>query len=204
MPGDVAGVPLVGFYGKLPARGDFVRAGLSRDFTDTWDAWLNDVMTRTRNCAGEDWLPAFLEAPVWRFILPPNLCGTRAVLGLMMPSVDRVGRYFPLTFAALADAGDFAAEQADSWLDRCEDAGRAALEQDADPDRIGAMIGAPRMGGPAWRNPMGEWWTGGSVRLPPHRRTSADLPDARVFAMMLGLTGASPCQGSDDPALPMP
>ena len=30
-----------GFYGKLPARGDFVRAALPRDFTDRWDAWLS-------------------------------------------------------------------------------------------------------------------------------------------------------------------
>jgi hypothetical protein len=54
------------------------------------------------------------------------------------------------------------------------------------------------------RNPMGEWWTGGSVRLPPYRRTSADLPDARAFAMMLGLAGTSPFQEADNSAVPMP
>ena len=43
MPGVVAG-----FYGKLPARGDFVRAGLPRDFIDPWDAWLQSVIAGSR------------------------------------------------------------------------------------------------------------------------------------------------------------
>ena len=102
MPGDV----IVGFYGKLPARGDFVRAGLPRDFIDPWDDWLQSVMAGSRTLMGEAWLPAFLEAPVWRFTLPPGMCGAQAALGLMLPSVDRAGRYFPLTFAALSPRGD--------------------------------------------------------------------------------------------------
>ena len=72
---------IVGFYGKLPARGDFVRAALPRDFTDPWDDWLQSVMAGSRTEMGEDWLPAYLEAPVWRFALPPGCCGSRAVSG---------------------------------------------------------------------------------------------------------------------------
>src|ERR1700739_3155085 len=117
---------IAGFYGKLPARGDFVRSGLPRDFTDPWDAWLAQAIAGSRTRMGDDWLPAFLEAPVWRFVLAPGLCGERAVLGLVLPSVDRAGRYFPLTFAALFDEGSAVADAA--WLDRCEAAGRAALE----------------------------------------------------------------------------
>ena len=66
VPGDVT----AGFYGKLPARGDFVRAGLPRDFTDPWDDWLQSVIAGSRSLMGDAWLPAFLEAPVWRFTLP--------------------------------------------------------------------------------------------------------------------------------------
>ena len=51
---------------------------------------------------GDVWLEAFLEAPVWRFVLPPGLCGARAAIGLIMPSVDKVGRYFPLTLGGVA------------------------------------------------------------------------------------------------------
>ena len=70
MPGVVAG-----FYGKLPARGDFVRAGLPRDFIDPWDAWLQSVIAGSRVLAGDAWLPAYLESPVWRFALPPGCPG---------------------------------------------------------------------------------------------------------------------------------
>ena len=60
---------IAGFYGKLPARGDFVRGALPRDFTDRWDAWLAPAIAGSRERMGEAWLPAFLEAPVWRFAL---------------------------------------------------------------------------------------------------------------------------------------
>ena len=132
----------VGFYGKLPARGDFVRAGLPRDFTDRWDEWLQSVLAGSRALMGEAWLPAFLEAPVWRFALPAGMCGERAVLGLMLPSVDRAGRYFPLTFAAL-HGGLAETAEGDAWLDRCEAVGRDALEQDTPPQEISDMLGLP-------------------------------------------------------------
>src|ERR1700744_3183202 len=92
----------VGFFGKLPARGDFVREGLPRDFTDAWDAWWQRGLAAVQQRPRQEWQASWLEAPVWRFILPPGLCGRGAVLGLWLPSVDSVGRYSPLTIAAVA------------------------------------------------------------------------------------------------------
>src|SRR5208283_2522125 len=141
MPGVVTRPLAAGIFGKLPARGDFVRLGLPRDFVDQWNDWLSAVMSATREQAGDAWLPAFLEAPVWRFVLPAGLCGTGAVLGLTMPSVDRAGRSFPLTLAAVGKVDGFVVDAAaEVWLNRCEAAGLAALEQDAGPDEIAAMI----------------------------------------------------------------
>ena len=88
---------------------------------------------------GEAWLPAFLEAPVWRFVLPPGMGGAQAVVGLMLPSVDRAGRYFPLTFAALSPRC-IAKASARGLARRCEAAGLAALEQDSSPDEIAGML----------------------------------------------------------------
>ena len=122
MPGPVEKF-MRGFAGKIPARGDFVHAGLPRDFTDPWHDWQSLVIAGSRTLMGEAWLDAFLEAPVWRFILPPGLCGARAAVGLIMPSVDKVGRYFPLTLAALPDAGTPNADDWSGWLDAVEDAG---------------------------------------------------------------------------------
>ena len=91
-----------GLYGKLPARGDFVRENLPRDFAEGWDAWWQRGLAETQRRPQDEWLGAWLEAPVWRFVLPPGLCGANGVLGLWMPSVDEAGRYFPLTIAAVA------------------------------------------------------------------------------------------------------
>ena len=183
---------IAGFYGKLPARGDFVRGALPRDFTDRWDAWLAPAIAGSRAAMGEDWLPAFLEAPVWRFAFSAGLCGSRAAIGLMLPSVDRAGRYFPLTFAALYSDGDAPGDDP-VWLDGCEAAGRAALEQDAGPEQLGAMLGVPEAAsGEAGRTETGMmqsvWWTEGAPRVPATRFVLPGLPDASVYATMLGAT----------------
>jgi type VI secretion system protein ImpM len=179
---------MAGFYGKLPVRGDFVRAGLPRDFVDGWDDWLSTVMSGSRDLAGDAWLPAFLEAPVWRFGLPAGLCGASAAIGLMLPSVDRAGRYFPLTFAAFHDhPGMPAGPGMDAWLDRCEDAGRAALEQDLDPDAIKAMLPAPELPSFDTVAAGSVWWTDGSPRVGPTRRTWPGLPDTAGYLEMIGL-----------------
>ncbi len=182
---------IAGFYGKLPARGDFVRAGLPRDFTDPWDEWLAGVIAASRARMSDDWIPAFLESPVWRFILPAGLCGGRAVLGLMLPSVDRAGRYFPLTFAALFAGRPPAAGNpaASAWLDRCEAAGRAALDEDAEPDRLSKMIGQHEPipdeadGAPAAQS---QWWSDGAPRVPAGHLSLRGLPDPATYATMLG------------------
>jgi type VI secretion system protein ImpM len=176
---------MAGFYGKLPARGDFVRVGLPRDFTGPWDAWLQDVLVGSRSLMGEAWLPAFLEAPVWQFSLPPGMCGRSAALGLMLPSVDRAGRYFPLMFATLTPRRMDAAF-GKPWLDLCEAAGRAALEQDKSPEEIAAMVGEPDLRVDANGTTEAEWWSEGSVRVRPSRMLLRCMPDSAVYATMLG------------------
>jgi type VI secretion system protein ImpM len=179
----------VGFYGKLPARGDFVRAGLPRDFTDPWDDWLRSVIAGSRSLMGEAWLPAFLEAPVWRFNLPPGMCGAQAAIGLMLPSVDRAGRYFPLTFAALGQRR-IAVEPTEAWLDICDAAGRDALEQDTPPEEITDRLGSPELPDDTTANvdAVGDavWWSDGSARVQPARMMLQCLPDAATYAAMLG------------------
>ena len=177
--------PVVGFFGKLPARGDFVRVGLPRDFTDRWDEWLQSVLAGSRALMGEAWLPAFLEAPVWRFALPAGMCGERAVVGLMLPSVDRVGRYFPLTFAALL-GGMAETAEGDAWLDRCEAIGRDVLERDTPPQEISDMLGLPDLSNDREGFADSVWWSEGSPRVKAVRMSLASLPDAATYAAMLG------------------
>jgi type VI secretion system protein ImpM len=175
----------VGFYGKLPARGDFVRVGLPRDFIDPWDAWLQSALAGSRTLMGEAWLPAFLEAPVWRFSLPAGMCGHQAALGLILPSVDQAGRYFPLAFAAL-DPQRIDAVASESWLGACEAAGLASLEQDISPEEIAAMLPAPDLAVDATGASDAEWWSAGSARVPPTRMVLQSMPDPATYAAMLG------------------
>ena len=88
---------IAGFYGKLPARGDFVRSGLPRTFTDPWDDWLQPSLSAAKEAMGERWLDLYLTFPVWRFVMPDGLVGGNCWIGVFLPSVDRVGRCFPLT-----------------------------------------------------------------------------------------------------------
>lgn len=92
-----------GLYGKLASRGDFVSRGLPQSFIGPWDSWLAAGLLASQNALGEQWLNAYLISPLWRFALAPGVCGPQAVVGVVMPSIDRVGRYFPLTVAALLE-----------------------------------------------------------------------------------------------------
>lgn len=89
-----------GWYGKIPALGDFASRRLSTEFTQRWDAWLARAIESSQAVLGSGWLDVYLSGPLWRFALSPGIIDARFWFGVLMPSVDRVGRYFPLTIAA--------------------------------------------------------------------------------------------------------
>jgi type VI secretion system protein ImpM len=144
-----AGETLCGFYGKVPARGDFVSRRLDKGFVDVWDPWLQQGLAASRGSLGEAWLELYLNGPVWRFVLSAGVVGPDGVAGIMMPSVDKVGRYFPLTIATTVAAGvtPFAvAAQGGTWFARAEDLALGCLEEPFDFeifDQQVAALGAP-------------------------------------------------------------
>lgn len=87
----------VGLYGKLPSHGDFLRRRLPDDVVGAWDSWLQNAIAASRRILGERWLDIYLTSPAWRFACEAGACGSVPIAGVMVPSVDRVGRYFPLT-----------------------------------------------------------------------------------------------------------
>jgi type VI secretion system protein ImpM len=97
-----------GAFGKIPSMGDFFRIALPSAFVDPWDAWLQGSMVAARQGLGARWQDCYLSAPIWRFTLSAGLAGPLPVTGVLMPSIDRVGRQFPLTLARTV-AGDPAA-----------------------------------------------------------------------------------------------
>lgn len=111
----------VGLYGKLPTHGDFLRRRAPDAFVAAWDGWLQQCMTASRSALGDRWLDVYLTSPIWRFACAPGAAGAAPIIGVMAPSVDRVGRYFPLTIVASLPAGVSlvsAALDAESFFDR--------------------------------------------------------------------------------------
>jgi len=138
---------VVGFYGKLPMRGDFVTRGLTRHFIEPWDAWLQAALAESRRQLDQTWLDCYLTSPLWRFALSPGLCGEAAHAGVLMPSVDRVGRHFPLVLATpLADDTNLLALTTADWFERAEQAALAGLDSDLELDQFAEgvqALGAP-------------------------------------------------------------
>lgn len=93
-----------GLFGKLTAKRDFIALFAPRPFLDTWEPWMQASIAASRERLGADWQGAFLSAPIWRFWLGADICGA-TVAGVVMPSLDGVGRYYPLTLFAYADPG---------------------------------------------------------------------------------------------------
>ncbi|UZG45882.1 type VI secretion system-associated protein TagF [Caldimonas thermodepolymerans] len=85
------------WYGKLPALGDFAHRRGNEQFNALLDAWLQRAMTASRAQLQGDWTHAYLGAPLWSFAFFPGVVGDAPYAGVLMSSVDRVGRYFPLT-----------------------------------------------------------------------------------------------------------
>lgn len=108
---------VTGWYGKLPARGDFVCHGLSPEWVEPWDACLQQVL---RLAAGRG-SPLRHFAP-WRFLAWPQGTDGPAWAGVLVPSHDRVGRAFPLTVVQRLAPGwapgqdGLAVEAALAWL----------------------------------------------------------------------------------------
>jgi len=121
-----------GWFGKMPAHGDFVSRRLPAPWVATWDDWLQQQLPRSRAAHGDDaWLQRYLVAPVQRFWLAPGLLTPAAWLGVLMPSVDSVGRHFPFALAAaLPPSRDALADAlaADAWFAAADALARQVLD----------------------------------------------------------------------------
>lgn len=125
-----------GFFGKVPVVGDFVSRRLPRDFINPWDQWLQAAIVSSREQLAEAWLENYLGSPIWRFALSAEVAGSLPVSGILMPSVDKAGRYFPFTLATLLPANFnifHIACTPQEWYEAAEVVALSALE-DTPPD----------------------------------------------------------------------
>ncbi len=134
-----------GFFGKLPASGDFVTRGLPDGVRPLLDRWLTRTLAPLAQ-RPEDWPPEGLRGLIAH--------GGNALALLILPSRDTSGRAFPLAAAALATGAGQA--QVDDWADRACPALRLAREGELDAAGLIARIAAlgPDTGGPSLNPPL--------------------------------------------------
>lgn len=137
----------IGWHGKLPTLGDFATRRLDSDFVEAWDRWLSEGLASRRVHDPQGWLAAYLASPTWRFLLLPGFLPTplhrQAWAGVLMPSVDKVGRYYPLTLVGpLPEVPRDTVSQRALWvwLQQLEDAAIDALQEDWSIDRLEAEL----------------------------------------------------------------
>ena len=138
-----------GWHGKLPTLGDFASRRLEAPFIDAWDGWLAAGLLALREAHPTTWLEAYLGSPSWRFLLMPGVlpgnAGAQGWAGVLMPSVDRVGRYFPLTLVQALGAGPSSTQQMQGlwfWLARLDELARDALHGDWTAEQLEQELAA--------------------------------------------------------------
>lgn len=187
-----------GFYGKVPVLGDFVSRRLPRSFIDPWDQWLQRGLSESRARLGSEWLNLYLQGPIWRFVLSPGVCGDGLWAGVLMPSVDKVGRYFPMTLAACLPSGVHPLHllfEGEGWFVQLEALALASLEDDFELMGFDAALdacippatlsaGSP---GPASFPALGAW----RFPLEGDRATATALPSLTMPLLQTLLVGHS-------------
>jgi type VI secretion system protein ImpM len=160
---------VTGLYGKLPAHADFVARQLPPRFIAPWHAWLCEGLATAEAELGKGWGVAWAMTPVWRFALPALACGPWPISGVLMPSVDALGRRFPLTLAAPVT------RPREAWFASLEAAARQALQGHLQADALQALLPEPSGGGAG----ASGWWSG-EAEWP-----LSDLPPAAAFTRLL-------------------
>jgi len=128
-----------GWFGKIPALGDFAGRRLPAGFIGAWDRWLSEGLRAAQQALGVRWLESYSSSPLWRFALTPGLIDNQHWYGVLMPNVDRVGRQYPLTIAAPAQqAACIHSRRLEGWICVALHARRA----DCDPDVLEAELAA--------------------------------------------------------------
>ena len=135
---------LPGWYGKLPGMGDFAHRRLPEEFRHGWDRWLQAGLLQLR-ARHENWTERYLQAPLWCFVLGDGVMGPSSWIGVLMPSVDSVGRYFPFTVVdeliwTPTEIHGHVLARAQRWLKLAAQVAVDGLEQDLDAVRFDAQL----------------------------------------------------------------
>jgi type VI secretion system protein ImpM len=129
-PSEVRDMP--GWYGKLASLGDFAHRRLPPEWLRACDAWLAVALQGARERLGDRWLEVYLTAPLLRFAWAPGVVDSQWWFGLLMPSCDSVGRYYPLLVVhprAQPPQDRIALDHLECWYERMAQAAMQTLNE---------------------------------------------------------------------------
>jgi type VI secretion system protein ImpM len=203
VPADAPAAVTAGWYGKVPMLGDFASRRLPPALVPVLDSWLAACQHQARTSLGADFAARHRDAPEWRFSWSPGVVDARWWFGLLVPSVDAVGRPFPLVVARPSGrlpASEAEHDAAARWYDAIARATALALSAGATLESFerGLRLADPwpascdsgdALRGPAPPGPgHGLWWIArtGDADAPvtPHR--CVGLPGPTRYVAMLG------------------
>lgn len=126
----------LGLFGKIPAKGDFVRHNVVDDAARSFEQWVQESNDALRGAGGE--MP---DQPIRVVFTPPG--SAKTVVAVIVPSEDKVGRKFPIVMFALtassATPGQFSVLPVawSAFMDAAAQLGRRASTLDLDQLKIG-------------------------------------------------------------------
>ena len=204
-----------GYMGKVPGRGDFLSHSVHPEIRDLFFEWCQASLAVSRDQLGDDWMDAYLTAPIWHFCAGPGGLAETGVVGTMIPSVDRVGRHFPFLAVADYDGVAMDAWRHPDWAAAMEDCILAVLDDgwEEEPWRqklVDVALPASDSSRLAWpvtegnlmipgaareaewldallrrQNGLAVWWTQGSAFVEPATLLTDGLPKVGQFAAMM-------------------
>jgi type VI secretion system protein ImpM len=123
-----------GWFGKLSVLGDFGTRRLEATQAQQLDRWLSMGLRALQARQATPWLQGYLSAPVWRFAWAPGVMGETWWFGVLMPSCDNAGRYFPLWVGQArrtAPLDRYALDHLDLWWSHLAQCALATLGEQA-------------------------------------------------------------------------
>ncbi len=174
---------IIGYFGKLPSRGDFLRYRLPDTAVHVLDAWIARNMGPQQQKHGAVFDLIWERAPVWRFRLGVGRLDPGCVAsGLWMPSIDRAGRCFPMIVLALHPP----ATSLDDALDALLPSLQTAIQFDAPPEELQSAIDAV-IAEPVPDHASAEGWRRPALHDGSPVRLSGGLPEGDGFDLLLQL-----------------
>jgi type VI secretion system ImpM family protein len=143
-------------FGKLPGHGDFISRGVPGELRAAIDLWLSDWLAAARAAKGESFIAAYEAAAPW-------LLESAEATAVLMPSIDAVGRHFPLL--ALTAPGCATQQVYDAMVD--------AISDGRDSDSLREALAALFEGAPEGER-SGRWF------LPAGATPDLPAPDSVV------------------------